>query len=93
MKKLNSLFILLFMGMLIVPLLLTNVKKDQVSGIDNRKLPELNWSDAHVPVKDRIANAEEYLNMRIGRREISLTAYQLLNDRLFHLMEHPTYMY
>lgn len=93
MKKLNSLFILLFMGMLIVPLLLTNVKKDQVSGIDNRKLPELNWSDAHVPVNDRIANAEEYLNMRIGLREISLTAYQLLNDRLFHLMEHPTYMY
>ena len=85
-------FCLAFLLILFVPFLFTNFKKDQVSEIDNTYLPELQWS-GDTPVGDRINDIENYLNARIGFRDQMLTMYQILNDRLFNLMEHPLYMY
>ena len=85
-------FCLAFLLILFVPFLFTNFKQNQVSEIDNSYLPELQWSE-DTPVGDKINIIEKYLNMRIGFRDQMLTMYQILNDRLFHLMEHPLYMY
>ena len=93
MKKiLDILFCGAFVLLLLLPLTLTNFKKNQSSELDNSYLPEIDWS-ASVPIRERIGQMEEYLNMRIGFREPALDLYVRLNDRLFGLMDHPIYMY
>lgn len=93
MKKLtDSCFCLVFILMLLTPFLFTNFKHDQISEINNSYLPELQWTES-TPVGDRINDLENYLNMRIGFREQFLDLFQILNDRLFGIMEHPLYMY
>lgn len=91
-KLLDVLFCLLFVGILLLPFLFANFKKDQASELDNTYLPELKWDD-DTAVEKRIADLEEYLNMRIGFRQEMLTVYQKLNDKLFNIMDHPLYMY
>lgn len=93
MKKATELlFCLLFVGLLLVPLALTDFRKDQVSELDNTYLPEIDWSETVSP-RDRIDQLEVYLNMRVGLRAPALDLYVRLNDRVFGLMDHPTYMY
>ena len=93
MKKiLDILFCLLFVVLLLIPLALTNFKKNQASERDNAYLPEIDWKE-DVSVGKRIEQVEEYYNKRVGLRNKALDAYILLNDKLFSLMDHPTYMY
>ena len=93
MKKISDrCFCLLFLLMLVIPFLFTNFRHDQTSEIDNSYLPELEWEES-TPIGTRINDLENYLNMRIGFRNQFLDMYQILNDRLFGVMEHPLYMY
>jgi len=93
-KKIPDLiFIFAFMIMLIVPMALTNVKKEQVSEIDNRMLTELKpfegigWTSFNNSAR----NLESYFSDRVGFRAQMITMNQILNDRLFGLMVHPSY--
>ena len=91
-KSINIVFSLVFIVLLVLPLVFMNIQKNQVSEIDNQYLPELEWEE-DTTIKEKILNAEDYINKRVGFRVQSLTIYQILNDRLFHIMEHPSYMY
>ncbi len=91
-KILDILFCLLFVVLLVIPLALTNFKKNQASERDNAYLPEIDWEE-NVSVRERIEQVEEYYNKRVGLRNEALDAYVLLNDKLFSLMDHPTFMY
>lgn len=86
MKKVNVLFLVLFAACLAIPLVCFNFEKDSVSEIDNKVLTELD-ADQGITLED----LTDYINDRIGLRDEALNAYQVLNDRLFHEMEHPTY--
>ena len=88
----NTVFCILFVLLLALPFAFSNFKKDQVSELDNTYLPELDWS-GDCSVRERISQLENYLDMRIGFRNQALDSYIWLNDRLFRLMAHPTYMY
>lgn len=86
----NGIFVGIFMLMLIVPMIFINTKPQQVSEIDNKTLTE--WQGLDVMLKER-ENFEAYLNDRIGFREQAIEAYIELNDKLFHVMVHPLFMY
>ena len=90
-KKLtNTIFILAFLACLIVPAVFTNTREHQVSTIDNKLLTE--WPGLNWKLKTN-TKVEEYLNDRIGFREQAIEAYTELNDKLFHVMVHPLFMY
>lgn len=86
----QRLTILCFGLVLAVPLVFMNHKKDQVSAIDNRNLTELPETMATRTGRAQFAS---YLEDRIGFRTEMITADTMINDTLFHVMEHPTYTY
>ncbi|MGI6635062.1 MAG: hypothetical protein ACOX7B_07800 [Christensenellales bacterium] len=87
-KVLPTLYSVIFCVLILLPLVFTNNKPNQNSFFDNQPLPEFpaKWSRSYF------SDLENYFNFRLGFREPGISAYQLLNDRLFGLMEHPTYM-
>ncbi|MCR4806101.1 MAG: hypothetical protein K5857_00360 [Lachnospiraceae bacterium] len=90
-KKLaNTIFILAFLACLIVPAICTNTKEMQISTIDNKILTE--WPGLDLTLKTN-TQVEDYVNDRIGFREQAIEAYTELNDKLFHVMVHPLFMY
>ncbi len=89
-KVLNIVFIILFMAVLIVPMIFLNTKKNQISEIDNKSLTEWPGFKWNLSSREEIEN---YLNDRIGFREQAIEAYIELNDKLFHVMVHPLFMY
>lgn len=89
-KRSNIVFILLFMAILLLPVVFMNTKTNQISRIDNKNLtewPGLSWK---LSTKDAM---EAYINDRIGFREDAIETYIELNDKLFHVMVHPLFMY
>ncbi len=88
-KAVNIIFCVMFFCLLALPLVFTDFRKDQRSEIDNNYLPELDTSDVLALQK----SAEPYINARIGFRAESLDLYQQINDKVFGLMEHPSFMY
>lgn len=86
----NLVFSVLFMGILILPVIFLNTKENQISGIDNRVLAEWPGITWNLSSKSAI---EDFLDDRIGFREEMIEAYIELNDKLFHVMEHPLFMY
>ena len=86
MKIYRVIYTILFFIIIILPLCFINVKPDQISEIDNSKLPEAS------EVKD-IDSLETYLSRRIGLRENIINSYTKINDILFNRMVHPTYTY
>ncbi|MCR4741141.1 MAG: hypothetical protein K5886_12890 [Lachnospiraceae bacterium] len=86
----NVIFISIFMLILILPAVFINRKSEQISVIDNEILPEWPGFDARLSNIDSI---EKYVNKRIGFREQMISSYIVLNDRLFHVMVHPLFMY
>ena len=88
MKKPRIVFLALLAVCMALPLLLFDFKRDEVSEINNAKLTELDFSNGIS-----MDNISAYINDRIGLRSEALTAYQVINDRLFHEMVHPTYCY
>ncbi len=90
-KKLSNLiFIILFMAILLLPVVCMNTKHNQISRIDNKNLTEWPGFSWKLQTKDAM---ESYLNDRIGFREDAIETYIELNDKLFHVMVHPLFMY
>ncbi|MCR5108735.1 MAG: hypothetical protein K6B28_11295 [Lachnospiraceae bacterium] len=86
----NIIFIVLFMAILILPAVFINTKTQQISLIDNVILTE--WPGMDIRLST-IEDIESYVNTRIGFREQIISAYTYLNDKLFHVMVHPLFMY
>ncbi|MFT3983195.1 MAG: hypothetical protein QM697_04780 [Lachnospiraceae bacterium] len=89
-KVSNCIFIAAFMTILVVPTLFINTKKMQVSVIDNKNLTE--WPGLTWTLSTR-AEIENYVDDRIGFRESAINSYIEMNDKLFHVMVHPLFMY
>lgn len=89
MKIIKYFVILAFFFLIIIPLICFNTIQDSVSVIDNRKLVENPFSLKG----DLTLNIQKYVNDRIGFRDEIITAYTVLNDRLFGKMVHPSYTY
>lgn len=78
-----------FLAVVLLPLICFNFTLDSVSLIDNRKLAE----NPFTAEGDLTGNIERYVNDRIGLRDTMISAYTVLNDRLFGKMVHPSYTY
>ena len=89
MKTLRIMTIVAFMLIILLPLIFFNTEPDSISLIDNRKLAENPFSAEG----DLTANIEDYVNDRIGFRDTMISAYTILNDKLFDKMVHPSYTY
>ncbi|MCR5790567.1 MAG: hypothetical protein K6G83_11830 [Lachnospiraceae bacterium] len=90
-KKVSDIvFIAFFLAALIVPAVCINTKAFQVSEIDNEMLTEWPGIDLRLSTVEEL---EEYADDRIGFREQLVSAYIFLNDKLFHVMTHPLFMY
>ena len=89
MKLLKITSIILFFTILITPLCYFNLETDSVSAIDNRMLTE----NPFTLEGDLTNNIQSYVNDRIGFRDEMITAYTVLNDRVFGKMVHPSYTY
>ncbi|TDY59565.1 acetyltransferase AlgX (SGNH hydrolase-like protein) [Aminivibrio pyruvatiphilus] len=86
----NSLFIACFFLILLVPILLINRGKNQVSEIDNRKLVEFPALKIGTGFRKGF---ESYLSDRIGFRVEMLDVYQRINADIFKKLVHPSYMF
>lgn len=92
MKKwINLVFCILFLVMLFCPLLSMDLRQNQTSEIDNSYLPEI--TPALILENGLSPTLEEYVNKRIGYRFEALDIYQEINEDVFGLLEHPSYMY
>jgi hypothetical protein len=87
-KVLNSLFILLFALILLIPNLKFNLEKNAVSKIDNRMLSEFPKRDV-----DFFQNFSNFYSDRLGYRNEIINSYTKMNDNVFGELVHPTYMY
>lgn len=86
MKIYRIIFVILFLLILVLPLCFMNLKPDQISEIDNSKLPEKST------IKN-VSSLENYLSKRLGFREDIINFYTKANDILLGKMVHPTYTY
>ncbi len=94
MKKIKTVFLLLFALLLLVPLAAFRRGTEIVSEIDNRKLQENPFSAKELAMGgDLTKKLEKYVQDRIGFRDEMILGYTLLNDRLFGEMVHRTYCY
>lgn len=89
MKLLKITSIILFVAIIITPLCYFNIETNSVSDIDNRMLTE----NPFTLEGDLTNNIQNYVNDRIGFRDEMITAYTVLNDRVFGKMVHPSYTY
>ncbi len=89
-NKLYISFISLFLLILIIPFAFTERGKGIASKIDNRMLKEFPDS---IGQKDYFKIYETALNDRIGLRNQMITAYTVLNDKVYDYMVHPSYTY
>ncbi|AVQ45625.1 alginate O-acetyltransferase AlgX-related protein [Clostridium botulinum] len=90
MKKIHFFRIILFLFIIAFPIFSMNLKNNQVSDIDNRKLIELSeiFSEGNI-----IPNIENYIGDRIGFRTQMVNVYTKAMDILFDEMIHPSYEY
>lgn len=89
MKASKIIVCLLFALLCLLPVAAFTTEPDSVSDIDNRTLAP-NPLTQEGDLTDLV---EDYVNDRIGFRSQMITAYTVLNDKLFHTMEHPIYVY
>lgn len=88
-KTRKAIFIVISAFMLAAPALTTDIKRNQISEMDNRQLyefPELKMGGFR-------SSLENYLSDRVGFRDRLITFYQVFCDRAFHVLEHPFYVY
>lgn len=95
MKRLRLFMSICFFLFLLIPVITLNWKENVVSKIDNRILTNNPFVSNYEPENemDLTDGIESYLEDRIGFRDAMIYGYTVLNDRLFHEMVHPTYMY
>lgn len=95
MKRLQSIFILVFAFLIALPIFTLNTEKNAISAIDNRALAQ-NPFDADYRARegaDLTQDIEDYVSDRLGLRDEMILGYTLMNDRLFKKMVHPIYTY
>lgn len=85
-KILQIIFITTFFLIILIPVIFMNFQQNQISEIDNSKLPELSQ------VKN-LVSLENYISKRIGFRTEFINIYTRTNDILFKEMVHPSYTY
>lgn len=95
MKKLRIVMSICFFLLLLIPVIKLNWKENVVSKIDNRILTNNPFGPDYEPENGMglTEGIESYLEDRIGFRDAMIYGYTTLNDRFFHEMVHPTYMY
>ncbi len=86
-KAVNIIYIVFFLGVVIVPLTLTNTKRNVISDFDNRVLVEM----PEIGTGNFFDGLESYLQDRIGLRDQIVTGYQLLNAYVARELTHPSY--
>lgn len=90
-RKINNLIkIAAFFLVILTPLLFMNIKRNQISKIDNRML--LNFEDIFEN-NDVFNNIESYVEDRIGFRAQMVNLYANAMDKLFNEITHPKYEY
>lgn len=89
MKKIYLVKIGIFLSIIIIPIINMNLKKDEISEIDNRKFIEA----SAILDGDITENIEKYLEDRIGFRTEMINIYTMGADILFGEMIHPSYQY
>lgn len=96
MKKMRIFTSICFFLILLLPIITLNREENVVSEIDNRTLANNPFGSDYGPENgeaDLTEGIESYVEDRIGFRDDMIYGYTVLNDRLFHEMVHPTYMY
>lgn len=88
MKKIRIAFLGILCSVVALPLLNFNMQPECVSQIDNRMLTEWDMSTG-----DATSMIDSYINDRIGFRTQAIDTYTQLNDRIYGMMIHPSYMY
>lgn len=91
LKTIKIISIFLCAIIIALPVVGFNFKENAVSAIDNRTLAP--WPLSEKAGGDLTENIENYINDRIGFRDKMIRSYTVLNDRLFHKMVHPSYVY
>ena len=86
MKIYKIVVIFVFFILIIIPIAFLDTEKNEVSEIDNSKLPEY----TNFLQREKF---EDYISKRIGFRNEIINVYTILNDKLFDEMVHPTYTY
>lgn len=90
MKKIHLSRIVIFLFIIVLPIFSMNLKPNQVSSIDNRKLID----SSEILSQDNITeNVESYIEDRIGFRTEMVNVYTKGMDLLFDEMIHPSYQY
>lgn len=88
-KNLKIFFIILISILMFLPLLFLNREENYISEIDNKKLenfPEINSLS-------NIKKINNYIDDRIGGRELAIETYTALMNCAFNILVHPTYTY
>ena len=95
MKTLRIIVVIIFLLMIFLPLVTLNVEPQVESSIDNRMLAENPFKAGRKkqPNEKLNENIENYIKDRIGFRDRMICWNNVINDRLFHKMVHPTYDY
>lgn len=83
-------FILVTMMCLVLPALFMNLKENQMSYIENKRLAD--WPDLKNSVEP-CADIEEYIDDRVGFRDKAIEIYTEANNSLFDVMVHPLFMW
>ncbi|MBP3673229.1 MAG: hypothetical protein J6J18_05315 [Oscillospiraceae bacterium] len=93
MKYIKVITVLLFSLLILAPLATFNFQPEAVSIIDNRMLAENPFTPEGVSGQGLKTDIQNYLSDRIGFRDEMISAYTVLNDKLFGKMVHPSYTY
>lgn len=88
-KVCESIYVGIFLLLLLVPLFFTNTKEGAISELDNRVLVEF----PEIGSENFESGIESYLQDRIGFRDCFVTGYQMLNDKVADELTHPIYTY
>lgn len=83
-------FIAAVLILLVLPLVFMNLKADQVSDYENKKLAD--WPVFEMS-EDYMKGVYNYVNDRIGFREGSIAVYTEANNALFSAMVNPLFMW
>ena len=94
MKKIKEITIIIFAIILLLPLLNFNFEKDAVSAIDNRNLAGNPFTEYKNSKDVKFSTLlDNYVSDRIGFRNKLIRTATVLNDKVFGIMDHPSYTY
>ncbi|MCR5673146.1 MAG: hypothetical protein K6F87_05470 [Lachnospiraceae bacterium] len=78
------------LALLVLPLVFINLKPDQISEYENKKLAD--WPEFELS-EDYMKDVYNFVNDRIGFREGSIAVYTEANNALFGAMVNPLFMW